>query len=179
MDQCGRPHLGSHLARPAVKSLSALLILEASLTLAAYLALTVHAIVSVEVFVLCMALALGIQNGAFQSTGGIGVHTTYLTGAHHHGNPENNLGCARPQENSSLRDMGCVCWGGRCRRSMRAPFRREGAAGHHFPLDRDHCLSDPNRYQVATAYPLNFFYAISAFLPIHAFVIRLHADGLS
>jgi TonB dependent receptor/Protein of unknown function (DUF1275) len=27
-----------------------------------------------------MSLALGIQNGAFQSTGGISVHTTYLTG---------------------------------------------------------------------------------------------------
>ena len=27
-----------------------------------------------------MSLALGMQNGAFQSTGGISVHTTYLTG---------------------------------------------------------------------------------------------------
>jgi len=26
-----------------------------------------------------MSLALGIQNGAFQRTGGISVHTTYLT----------------------------------------------------------------------------------------------------
>ena len=68
------------VAWPAVKSLSLLLIVEASLTLAAYLALAVHANASLEVFVVCMSLALGIQNGAFQSTGGISVHTTYLTG---------------------------------------------------------------------------------------------------
>lgn len=68
------------VAWPAVKSLSLLLIVEASLTLAAYLALAVHANASLEVFVVCMSLALGIQNGAFQSAGGISVHTTYLTG---------------------------------------------------------------------------------------------------
>jgi uncharacterized membrane protein YoaK (UPF0700 family) len=62
------------------KSLSALLIAEAFLTLAAYFALATHATTGVEVFVVCMSLALGIQNGAFQSTGGISVHTTYLTG---------------------------------------------------------------------------------------------------
>jgi uncharacterized membrane protein YoaK (UPF0700 family) len=63
-----------------VKPLSVLLIVEAFLTLAAYVALATHAITGVEVFVVCMSLALGIQNGAFQSTGGISVHTTYLTG---------------------------------------------------------------------------------------------------
>ena len=63
-----------------VKSPSAFLIIEASLTLAAYLALATHATTGAEVFVVCMSLALGIQNGAFQSTGGISVHTTYLTG---------------------------------------------------------------------------------------------------
>jgi uncharacterized membrane protein YoaK (UPF0700 family) len=68
------------VARPAVKSLPALLIVEAFLTLAAYIALVPHAIAGVEVFVVCMSLALGIQNGAFQGTGGISVHTTYLTG---------------------------------------------------------------------------------------------------
>jgi uncharacterized membrane protein YoaK (UPF0700 family) len=62
------------------KSLSALLIAEAFLTLAAYFALATHATTGIEVFVVCMSLALGIQNGAFQSTGGISVHTTYLTG---------------------------------------------------------------------------------------------------
>ena len=63
-----------------VKSPSAFLIIEAFLTLAAYLALAAHAATGAEVFVVCMSLALGIQNGAFQSTGGISVHTTYLTG---------------------------------------------------------------------------------------------------
>lgn len=29
---------------------------------------------------MCMSLALGVQNGAFRRVGGIGVHTTYLTG---------------------------------------------------------------------------------------------------
>jgi len=68
------------VARPAGKSMPALLILEVFLTLAAYFALAAHAIAGVGVFVVCMSLALGIQNGAFQSTGGISVHTTYLTG---------------------------------------------------------------------------------------------------
>ena len=63
-----------------VKSPSAFLIIEAFLTLAAYLALAAHAATGAEVFVVCMSLALGIQNGAFQSTGGISAHTTYLTG---------------------------------------------------------------------------------------------------
>ena len=63
-----------------MKSPSAFLIIESFLTLAAYLALATHAATGAEVFVVCMSLALGIQNGAFQSTGGISVHTTYLTG---------------------------------------------------------------------------------------------------
>ena len=68
------------MAWRGLKSLPTLLIAEAFLTLAAYFALAIHAITGVEVFVVCMSLALGIQNGAFQSTGGISVHTTYLTG---------------------------------------------------------------------------------------------------
>lgn len=70
----------SLVAWRGVKSLSALLVAEAYLTLAAYFALATHAVLGVDVFVMCMSLALGIQNGAFQSTGGISVHTTYLTG---------------------------------------------------------------------------------------------------
>ncbi len=34
----------------------------------------------VGVFLGCVALALGMQNGAFRRAGGTGVHTTYLTG---------------------------------------------------------------------------------------------------
>ena len=33
-----------------------------------------------EIFVVCVSLALGLQNGAFRRAGGISVHTTYLTG---------------------------------------------------------------------------------------------------
>ena len=33
-----------------------------------------------QAFVLCVSLALGLQNGAFRRVGGIGVHTTYVTG---------------------------------------------------------------------------------------------------
>lgn len=31
-------------------------------------------------FVVCVSLALGLQNGAFRRAGGVSVHTTYLTG---------------------------------------------------------------------------------------------------
>jgi uncharacterized membrane protein YoaK (UPF0700 family) len=33
-----------------------------------------------ELFIVCMCLALGIQNGALHKTNGISVHSTYLTG---------------------------------------------------------------------------------------------------
>jgi uncharacterized membrane protein YoaK (UPF0700 family) len=33
-----------------------------------------------ELFIVCMCLALGIQNGALQKTNGISVHFTYMTG---------------------------------------------------------------------------------------------------
>jgi len=39
-----------------------------------------QAALGTEAFVACMSLALGLQNGAFRRTGGISVHTTYLTG---------------------------------------------------------------------------------------------------
>jgi uncharacterized membrane protein YoaK (UPF0700 family) len=68
------------VARPLLKTLSAVLSIEVALTTAAYLALTVPKAPRVEVFIVCMSLALGMQNGAFQRTGGISVHTTYLTG---------------------------------------------------------------------------------------------------
>jgi uncharacterized membrane protein YoaK (UPF0700 family) len=34
----------------------------------------------IEIFVIFVSLALGLQNGAFRRAGGISVHTTYLTG---------------------------------------------------------------------------------------------------
>ncbi len=46
----------------------------------AYFALTSHLTAKFGLFVGCMSLALGLQNGAFSQAGGISVHTTYLTG---------------------------------------------------------------------------------------------------
>jgi len=54
--------------------------IEAVLIVAAYFSLTLHGVLSVEIFIICMSLALGLQNGAFRRTGGVSVHTTYLTG---------------------------------------------------------------------------------------------------
>src|SRR6266446_560500 len=46
----------------------------------AYLVLTSDLTARFGLFVSCMSLALGLQNGAFNQAGGISVHTTYLTG---------------------------------------------------------------------------------------------------
>jgi uncharacterized membrane protein YoaK (UPF0700 family) len=45
-----------------------------------YFALTSHLTAKFGLFVGCMSLALGLQNGAFSQAEGISVHTTYLTG---------------------------------------------------------------------------------------------------
>src|SRR5260370_24808286 len=66
-------------ALPFFKSLPTVLSIEVILTMTAYLAFASRAAARVEIFVVCMSLALGMQNGAFQRTGGISVHTTYLT----------------------------------------------------------------------------------------------------
>ena len=50
------------------------------LIVAASLALASSAAPQVEMFVILVSLALGLQNGAFRRVGGISVHTTYLTG---------------------------------------------------------------------------------------------------
>jgi len=54
--------------------------IEVILIATAYFALVSHAARGTELFVVGMSLALGLQNGAFRRTGGISVHTTYLTG---------------------------------------------------------------------------------------------------
>jgi uncharacterized membrane protein YoaK (UPF0700 family) len=54
--------------------------LEVILVTAGSFALIFHAAAGTEVFVLCLSLALGLQNGTFRRAGGISVHTTYLTG---------------------------------------------------------------------------------------------------
>jgi uncharacterized membrane protein YoaK (UPF0700 family) len=66
--------------RPSWPLLSSATGIEVLLVVAAYFALASHAAARLELFVVCMALALGLQNGAFRRTGGVSVHTTYLTG---------------------------------------------------------------------------------------------------
>jgi uncharacterized membrane protein YoaK (UPF0700 family) len=46
----------------------------------AYFAVTSHLTARFGLFIGCMSLALGLQNGAFSQAGGVSVHTTYLTG---------------------------------------------------------------------------------------------------
>jgi uncharacterized membrane protein YoaK (UPF0700 family) len=60
--------------------LSVVLGVEIILISTAYFALTSHLTAKFGLFVSCMSLALGLQNGAFSQAGGISVHTTYLTG---------------------------------------------------------------------------------------------------
>jgi uncharacterized membrane protein YoaK (UPF0700 family) len=59
---------------PTIMGIEVILIVAASLALASAVA---H---GVEIFVIFVSLALGLQNGAFRRAGGISVHTTYLTG---------------------------------------------------------------------------------------------------
>jgi uncharacterized membrane protein YoaK (UPF0700 family) len=54
--------------------------MEVILIMVAYLALASHIAPGAQIFVICLSLALGLQNAAFRRTGGISVHTTYLTG---------------------------------------------------------------------------------------------------
>jgi uncharacterized membrane protein YoaK (UPF0700 family) len=53
---------------------------ELVLIIAGSLMLMSHTTTGTEIFVLCLSLALGLQNGAFRRAGGVSVHTTYLTG---------------------------------------------------------------------------------------------------
>jgi uncharacterized membrane protein YoaK (UPF0700 family) len=54
--------------------------IEVILIVAASLALASNVPHGVAIFVIFVALALGLQNGAFRRAGGISVHTTFLTG---------------------------------------------------------------------------------------------------
>lgn len=64
----------SRLLLPAVMGAEIVLIS------AGYFALSAHLAGMRGLFVSCMALAMGLQNGAFTQAGGVSVHTTYLTG---------------------------------------------------------------------------------------------------
>ena len=54
--------------------------MEVILIVIASLALASGVAHGIEIFVIFVSLALGLQNGAFRRVGGISVHTTYLTG---------------------------------------------------------------------------------------------------
>jgi uncharacterized membrane protein YoaK (UPF0700 family) len=54
--------------------------IEVILIVAASLAFASGVASRVEIFVIFVSLALGLQNGAFRHVSGISVHTTYLTG---------------------------------------------------------------------------------------------------
>jgi uncharacterized membrane protein YoaK (UPF0700 family) len=59
-------------------SLAIAMFIEVLLFLSASLFLSNRA--NVELFIVCMCLALGLQNGALNKTNGISVHSTYMTG---------------------------------------------------------------------------------------------------
>ena len=59
---------------PTIMGIEVILLVSATLALASGMASRV------EIFVIFVSLALGLQNGAFRRVGGVSVHTTYLTG---------------------------------------------------------------------------------------------------
>lgn len=68
-------------SRPAGFSFpSGALGVEAILIVGGYWALAHHPDAGAGIFVVCLSLALGLQNGAIRRIGNLGVHTTYLTG---------------------------------------------------------------------------------------------------
>jgi uncharacterized membrane protein YoaK (UPF0700 family) len=53
---------------------------ELVLIVAAYFALTKSSLLGPHMYLVGLALAMGLQNGALRSVNGLGVHTTFLTG---------------------------------------------------------------------------------------------------
>ena len=64
-------------ARLRQSPLAIAMLIEVLLFLSAFLFISNRAN---DLFIVCMCLALGIQNGALQRTNGISVHSTYMTG---------------------------------------------------------------------------------------------------
>lgn len=60
--------------------LSMILALEVLLIATAAIAIASHLAYREALFLVCLALALGLQNGSFRRAGGTSVHTTYMTG---------------------------------------------------------------------------------------------------
>ena len=66
--------------RPARFILQVTMGVEVVLMVAAYLALTKMSLLGPQMYLVCLALAMGLQNGALRSVSGLSVHTTFLTG---------------------------------------------------------------------------------------------------
>lgn len=66
--------------RPAVRLISLVIAMEIVLVSAAAFILNSEWDYKIAAFIVCVALALGMQNGALRSLGGTTVHTTYVTG---------------------------------------------------------------------------------------------------
>jgi uncharacterized membrane protein YoaK (UPF0700 family) len=66
--------------KPSWSLLPVVMGLEIVLISLAYFAMTTHLGGSLELFVIFMAFALGLQNGALRQARGITVHTTYVSG---------------------------------------------------------------------------------------------------
>ena len=66
--------------KPSWSLLPTVMGLEIILISLAYFAFTSHLAGRLELFVIGMSLALGLQNGALRQARGISVHTTYVTG---------------------------------------------------------------------------------------------------
>ena len=66
--------------RPSWPLLPIVMGIEVTLIAAASRALASDVVRGVEIFLIFVSFALGLQNGAFRRVGGISVHTTFLTG---------------------------------------------------------------------------------------------------
>lgn len=72
--------IGAWLMRPPERSrFSSVMTVELILILASPFLVSAR-LGGTQPFVICVSLALGLQNGAYRRAGGISVHTTYLTG---------------------------------------------------------------------------------------------------
>lgn len=67
-------------ARQSPPLLPIVFAVEVILVIAGWFALESHVPMRREIFVLCLSLALGFQNGTIRRAGAISIHTTYLTG---------------------------------------------------------------------------------------------------
>jgi uncharacterized membrane protein YoaK (UPF0700 family) len=92
---------------PTIMGIEVILLVASSLALASHMA---H---GVEIFVILVSLALGLQNGAFRRVGGISVHTTDLDGDRKicFRNGPSSSKRSRSQNRPPLQDLDRLCPG--------------------------------------------------------------------